>query len=308
MMYTKNQLKIQRQNMNDQNINFAFFGTPEIAVAALDALAAKGLTPNIIVTRPDKPQGRGSIITPTPVKVWAEARNIKVLQPTNIDAEFISLMSTHAWDAFVIVAYGAILPQALLDIPKHGTLNMHPSLLPKLRGPSPITSAVLTNEQPTGISVMLIDEKMDHGPILAQKEIDTPEWPMRAPLLQELLAKEGGELLAETLPEWIAGKITPRAQDDSKATYCAKVKKEDGLLDLSAGATENLRKIRAFEGWPGTYTYFERGGKRIRVAIIGAHISNDGSLAIDIVKPEGKNEMPYADFLNSGALPIDDSI
>lgn len=284
------------------SINFVFFGTPEIAVTALDILEEKGMVPTLIVTRPDTPQGRDHVLTPPPVKVWAEERSIDVSQPSRIDEDFIAELRNSEWDVFVVVAYGAILPQALLDIPRRGTLNMHPSLLPRLRGPSPIRSAILTNEQPTGVSVMLLDDKMDHGPVIAQASVEIEEWPARAPLLEGILGEEGGNLLAEVLPQWVAGTLEAYPQDDSLATYCPKITKEDGLLDLNNDPEENLRKIRALEGWPGTYTFFERNGKKIRVAILDAHIA-EGVLVIGTVKPEGKNEMPYEDFLRSGATP-----
>ncbi|HET8581036.1 MAG TPA: methionyl-tRNA formyltransferase [Candidatus Paceibacterota bacterium] len=289
--------------MRSRDIRFAFFGTPAIAVAALDALEAQGLIPALIVTQPDRAAGRGHALIAPPVKEWALARGIDVLQPEKLDDAFIGELANTEWDAFALVAYGALLPAALLSIPRHGTLNMHPSLLPKLRGPSPITSAILTDEHPTGVTVMLIDEKMDHGPVLAQEVIEVTEWPPKRRELEELLAAEGGALLAETLPLWVAGTIEAAPQDDAAATYCAKVKKEDGLLDLAGDPALALRKIRAFDGWPGTYAFFERAGKTLRVQILEAHADPDGSLAIDTVKPEGKGAMPYADFLRSGAVP-----
>jgi methionyl-tRNA formyltransferase len=289
------------------SIKFVFFGTPDIAVTALDILERHALVPTLIVTRADAEAGRGKILTPSPVKRWAIERGIDVLTPQKIDADFISEIANTEWDVFVLVAYGMILPQALIDLPRRGIVNMHPSLLPRLRGPSPIQSAVLTDERVTGVSVMLIDDKMDHGPVIAQAKVEIPEdeWPMRESDLAGILAEEGATLLAETLPPWVAGTIEAIPQDESLATFTKKVRKEDGLISLSDDPHATLLKIRAFEGWPGTYAFFERNGARIRTAILEAHLDSAGALCIDTVKPEGKNEMPYADFLRGGATPVD---
>jgi methionyl-tRNA formyltransferase len=151
---------------------------------------------------------------------------------------------------------------------------------------------------------MLVDEELDHGPIIAQKKVNMQDWPPHGNELDELLAREGGRLLVEILPLWIRGEIEARPQNHDLATYCEKFEKSDGLLDLAEDAYKNLLKIRAFEGWPGTYTFFERDGKRIRVQILDAHIEGT-KLVVDKVKPEGKGEMLYADFVRSGARPIE---
>lgn len=273
-------------------------------MASLDALEQNGLWPAVVVTRPDAPVGRKKVLTPPPVKEWAQERGIDVLQPTKIDDAFITELGNTQWDVFVVVAYGKILPTALLDIPRRGTLNMHPSLLPHLRGPHPIRGAILQDERETGVTVMQLDAQMDHGPIVAQARVELDEWPMSAPLLEGILAKEGGELLAEALPLWVSGEIDAREQEHESATYCTKTEKHDAEITLADDAYQNLLKIRAYAGWPGAYTFFERGGKRIRVEIIDAHVNESGELVLDIVKPEGKNEMPYADFARSGAEPI----
>jgi len=279
------------------DIAFAFFGTPELAVVVLEELDAAGLIPQVVITTPDEKKGRGLKLCPTPVKEWAEAHSIPVHQPEKLDEKFARSLEA---DVFVVVAYGKILPKEVLDVPKHGTLNVHPSLLPRLRGASPVRSAILNDEKKVGVSVMVLDEEMDHGPIVAQKQIEIAEWPPRALEIEERAMREGGKLLAQLLPEWLAGDIEAREQNHDLATYCEKIEKEDGLLDLSADPYQNLLKIRAYEGWPGTYTFFERGGKKIRVQILDAHIEGS-QLIIDTVKPEGKKEMPYPDFLRSGA-------
>ncbi|MBI5470230.1 methionyl-tRNA formyltransferase [Candidatus Kaiserbacteria bacterium] len=285
------------------DIPFVFFGAGHIAEMALEEMSVHDLTPSLIVTAPDAPAGRGRVLTPSPVAAWAAARNIETLKPKRLDLEFLKKLearSSALAPVFVVIDYGAILPKDLLTIPSRGVLNMHPSLLPRLRGPSPIRSAILHNERETGVSVMLVDEELDHGPILAQKKVQVEDWPPHGPELDALMAREGGKLLAEILPHWIVGEIEAREQNHDLATYCEKFEKSDGLLDLSGDAQENLRKIYAFEGWPGTYTFFERNQKRIRVQILDAHTEGT-KLILDRVKPEGRSEMSYTDLKRSGA-------
>lgn len=284
-------------------VPFVFFGTGEIAVGVLNELAKASLLPTLIVTSPDKPAGRGGTLTSSPVKKWASARHLEILQPEKLDSAFILFLAPKTYPLFVVVDYGAFLPKKLLEIPKHGTLNMHPSLLPRLRGPSPIRSAILNDEKETGVSVMLVDEKMDHGPIVAQKKVTVPEWPPRGRELDVLLASTGGKLLAEIIPLWVRGDIEPQEQNHDIATFSQMFSKEDGLLDLVNGDPyQNLLKIRAFESWPGTYTFFERNGKRIRTQIIDA-LMEGKKLTLVRIKPEGKQEIPYDEFARSGAKP-----
>lgn len=282
--------------MTKNKIRFAFFGTSHIAAYVLSALEEAGLLPQMVVTIPAKPQGRGLIERETEAEAWAKTRGVDVEHDW-------SAFEKCAWDAAVVVDYGRILPASLLAIPKRGFLNVHPSLLPRLRGPSPMRSAILSDAKEVGVSIMLVDEKMDHGPIVAQKKVSLPRWPIKNSELERALMTEGGALLAAMLPRWIAGDIEAHEQNHDIATYSEKFTKEDGLLDLSGDAHANLLKIYAFEGWPGTYTFFERGGKKIRVAIQDAHME-DGKLVIDYVKPEGKGVMSYEDFLRSGARPL----
>jgi methionyl-tRNA formyltransferase len=163
---------------------------------------------------------------------------------------------------------------------------------------------ILTDEKETGVSVMLLDEEMDHGPILAQASVEIENWPPRAPILEGILAQEGGILLAEVLPLWVEGKIDSKEQDHNSATVCSFLKKENAEINLSDDPNQTLLKIRAYEGWPGAFTFFERNGKRIRVVITNAHIDNTGNLVVESVIPEGKREMEYKDFLLSGVTPI----
>lgn len=294
-----------RSDLGRNGVRFAFFGTSRIAVFVLDELKNAGLMPSLIITPPDKPKGRGLALQPFPAKLWAQSNNIEILQPERLDSEFATLLTTNyrLLTVCVVVDYGKLLPRTVLCIPRRGFLNVHPSLLPRLRGPSPIRSAILNDEKNTGVSIILLDEEMDHGPLISQKRVTPAIWPTRAPQLEELLMREGGRLLAQILPQWVAGEIEAQEQNHDVATYSEKIKKEDGLLDLKADAYKNLLKIRAYDGWPGTYAFFERNGKNVRVSILDAHLA-DEKLVIDAVKPEGKREMKYEEFLRSGARPL----
>src|SRR3989338_2859426 len=296
MCMTKKKVNSEQRAVNSKTIRFVFFGTPELATVVLDELASADLVPSAIVTAPDEKKGRGLKLSPPPVKIWALEHTIPVFQPERLDSHILENVRMFKADVFVVVAYGKILPKEILESPKKGILNVHPSLLPRLRGASPIRSAILNDEKKTGVSVILLDEEMDHGPIVAQKPATVPDWPPRAHGLEHHLMHEGGKLLAQILPLWVSGQIEAREQNHDIATYCEKIEKSDGLLDLAADPYKNLLKIRAYEGWPGTFAYFERAGKKIRVGIVDAHLEGD-DLVLDTVKPEGKKEMPYADFL-----------
>lgn len=296
---------MMKNQKKKSSVKFAFFGTSHIAVFVLDALKDAGLIPSLIITPPDKAKGRGLAVQTSAVKEWALANGIDVLQPERLDSAFHSELQSpgHTLDVCVVVDYGKILPQELLAIPHRGFLNVHPSLLPRLRGPSPIRSAILNDEKTTGVSIIVVDEEMDHGPVVAQKRITVPNWPPHLAELEEILVREGGRLLAQILPQWVAGEIDAHEQNHDIATYSKKIEKEDGLLNLADDAYKNLLKIRGHEGWPGTHAFFGRNGKKIRVGILDAHIENN-VLVPDRVKPEGKKEMGYAEFLRSGARPI----
>ncbi len=289
-------------NQNKNKTRFVFFGSSELSVAALEELRANDLLPVLIITSPDAKKGRGQKLSPSPVKVWAQKHAIEVLAPEMLDDAICEALRLRDAPFFLVVAYGKILPKTLLDIPQKGVLNIHPSLLPRFRGASPVRSAVLSDEH-TGVSVMLLDEKMDHGPILAQRKVEPALWPPKAAQFELELIREGAKLLGKILHQWLSGEIEPQEQNHDIATYCGKIEKEDGLLDLSGAARQNLLKIRAYDGWPGTYTQFLRSGKKIRVQIIDAHLE-DEKLVIDTVKPAGKKEIPYAEFLRSGATPL----
>lgn len=286
--------------MNNRTIpNMVFFGTPQISVFILEELEKKGILPTLVVTAPDKRRGRKMLITPPETKVWAEAHNIPVLQPEKIDTTFLkelkSLAPEEGWGVFLVAAYGKLLPEQLLNMPKYGVVNVHPSLLPRLRGANPIRGAILADEKEVGVSIMLVDEEMDHGPVIAQEKVPVPVWPPRGSELDELLARRGGELLARVLPQWVTGEIEAYEQDHSKVTVTKKIKKEDGHIDLADDPYQNLLKIRAFEGWPGAY--FLKDDKRIKIT--DAELAPNGLLNILRVIPEGRKEVDYESFLKS---------
>ncbi len=278
------------------NVRFVYFGTPEFAAIILDELEAAGYLPTLIVTAPPKPKGRKLVLTPSEVEVWGKTHDIPVITPTTLkNEEITTLLQKEEAHLFVVAAYGKIIPKTILDIPTHGVINVHPSLLPKFRGSSPIESAILSDETRTGVTIMQLDEEMDHGPVIAQRERIIANWPPRGSELTRDLAHFGGKLLAEIIPEWLNG-LKAFPQDHSRATFTKKITKEDGLIDLSADPLFNYKKIRAYDEWPGAYFFLERNGKEIRVKITNAEYRN-GALTILRVVPEGKKEMSYEDFL-----------
>ena len=280
---------------SNSDIRFAFFGTPRFSVRVLDALEAHGFTPTLVVTAPEKPRGRGMEVSPSPVKAWATEHGIEVIVPSTLKDAPPEILNTE-WDCFVVAAYAKLLRKEVLDIPRRGSLNVHPSLLPKFRGPSPALSAILADERTTGVSIMLMDERMDAGPVLAQARIEIPEedWPPKGSVFLDLLATEGGNLLAETISPWLSGEILPEPQDEREATFTRKFTDEDANLDLEPDPHKKLLKIRAFDKNPRAY--FMQNGKRVIVT----EAENDaGRPRILNVIPEGKKEMAYETYLRS---------
>ncbi len=261
----------------------AFWGTDSFVLPVLEALHAAGLSPQLVVTTPDRPHERTKVPVPSPVKVWALAHAIPVDQPARLKE--YSLPGT--WDLFVVASYGKIIPQRILDMARHGTLNVHPSLLPKFRGASPVPSSVLAGEVQTGVSVMLLDAEMDHGPILTEVSYTANPRETTATLLPGLFSL-GGTALADIIPAWIAGQITPREQDHSAATYTKKFTGEDGRLDFNTMSGDEIdRRVRALNPEPGTYVITTIDGKPFRVKILETDIQ-DGKLKLLTVLPEGK--------------------
>lgn len=282
------------------NIPFVFFGTPEFAVSILKELKDAKIVPSLIVTAPDKPKGRGLILTPPPVKIWAQMHNVPVVQPVKLDNDFTDKLKNNSYKLFVVAAYGKIIPKAVLDIPTGGTLNVHPSLLPKYRGASPIQSQILADEKEVGVTIMLIDEEMDHGPILDIKKIEI-ENNITAPELENLLAHEGGKLLSAVIPKWIDGKIKAEEQNHNEATFTKKITKENGLIILSDDQHKNYLKYRALTPWPGTYFFATKNGKKLRVSIKKAELI-EGKLVVKQVVPDGGKIMNFDDFLRGGVV------
>jgi len=283
---------------------FAFFGTPHFSTVVLDALERQGLLPALVVTAPDKPRGRGLEMSPSPAKEWALARGIDVITPATLKEIPDELFNTE-WDVFVVAAYNKLLSQKVLDIPRRGALNVHPSLLPKYRGPSPVYSQILADDRTTGVTIMCMTAAMDAGPIVAQARIEIAEedWPIKGSILLNLLATEGGTLLAETLPQWVAGEIEATPQDESQATYTKKLGNEDAQLDLSGDPRQNLLKIRTFDSKqfdsPARAYFIDSQGKRV---IVTEASLEDGGLAIQKVIPEGKKEMSWEDYRRASGL------
>ncbi len=286
-----------------KEIKFVYFGGEPLGVPVLEELKAEGFVPSLIVASPDRKSGRGQKLTPPPVKVWAEENNIPVWQPEKFDQSKMSEgpLSQEDWDVFIVVAYNHILPKWLIDLPKHDTLNVHPSLLPLLRGASPIRSAILRDmKDEIGVTVMQLDEKMDHGPIVAQDrlQISADEWPVQGQKLDEGLARQGGRLLAASLPGYLSSALTPREQEHEYATYCSRFNKDDGKLELDphnlptgSEAYQILLKIYGLMDAPGTFFIHE--GKRIKIK--DAKIT-DGALDIISVVPEGKGETDFKNY------------
>ncbi len=312
------------------SLRFAFFGTDDFSLTVLEELKKTGLVPVLIVTPPDRPKGRGLALTPPPAKLWALKNNIECFQPVVLDSSVTGQLSKVNGQLFIVASYGLIIPKEILEIPKHGTLNVHPSLLPKYRGATPIENQILNDEKEVGVTIMLMDEETDHGPIVAQRQWENTKQRAQNPNktqstdikkaseLRQMLAEEGGKLLGEVMPQWVTGKIKAIAQDDSKATYTKKLIKADGEVHLSQDPYKNFLKILAFQGSIGTYFFvfssspFQgevptcpeslrgsprgRGVKKIRVIIKEANFQN-GKLILTRVVPEGKKEMSYEEFL-----------
>lgn len=283
------------------SIRIAFFGTAHISVIVLEEMMREGLMPSLIVTAPPKQKGRGLALAPSEVKVWADAHGIPTMEPVKLDSEFSHQLSTANCELFIVASYGKIIPRTVLDMPKHGTLNMHPSLLPHLRGASPITSAILEDipigsTHEAGATIMLIDEEIDHGPIVAQEKIMIENWPPKGSDLEETLGVLGGKLLVRTIPDWVLGKISPREQNHTEATYTKKASKESGHINLADDPIRMYRKIRAFDVWPRAYFITQRNGREIRVVVTDAKIEGEKLIPLRVI-PEGKKEMNYEDFL-----------
>ncbi|MFA5047654.1 MAG: methionyl-tRNA formyltransferase [Patescibacteria group bacterium] len=297
-------------------LKIVFVGTPEFAVPYLDSLLDDERFKVMgVITQPDKPVGRKQELIPTPIKQLAEKKGLKIWQSENVkkDETLVRELKLLDLDLLVVVAFGQIIPQTILAIARYGNINVHPSLLPKYRGASPIQSAILAGEKKTGLSIMLMDEKMDHGPILSQQEVlltgeETNE------SLHRRLAEIGKEILKETIIKFVAGEIKPQEQNHDETSFCATISKDDARIDWAKSAREIKRKIHAFYSWPATWTTWN--DKRLKIfppveideqnIASGSVVCNDGrliigcgekSLIIKKLQLEGKKEMSGEDFL-----------
>ncbi len=261
-----------------KEIKIIFWGTPEFSLPSLEGLIKNGYDVIAVVTNPDEARGRKQILTPTPIKITAEKYGIPAYQPKNLKSDFPREIQLLEADLYVVAAYGKIIPREILEIPKLGALNIHPSLLPRWRGPSPIQYTILHGDTETGVTIIKMDELMDHGPIVAVKLLKSDFNLLKSdfPTLHNELAKLGAELLMETLPKYLAGEITPTPQDESKATYSKILKREDGRIDWKKSAEEIERMIRAFNPWPGTWTTLPTD-KNPRIKIEEADIADGKS-------------------------------
>lgn len=297
-----------------------FFGTSEFAVPSLKALAADArFEIGAVVTRPDRPVGRHAVLTPPPVKTAALALGLSVIQPEKL-SELDPRLTVHGSrlppaDVFVVVSYGKILPQWLLDLPKKGVINVHGSLLPRWRGASPIQAAIAAGDTMTGVTIMKMDAEMDHGPILAKAEEDIL-LDDTGGSLHDKLAGLGAALLPETLFAYLEGRLEPREQDHALATSCKILTRDDGKLDFSKTAQELERQIRAYNPRPGTW--MDADDKRLKVLsskiaapaaghVAGKLYSEGGRLLVSCtsgtelelerVQPEGGTQMSGGDFV-----------
>ena len=262
-------------------------GTAELSCASLEKISSdKNFSVLAVVTQPDKPKGRDLKLTPSSVKILAEKLNLPVLQPLKArDEKFIAELRELKPDLIVVVAYGQILPQTILDLPHFGCLNVHTSLLPKYRGAAPIQWAIADGEPETGVAIMKMDAGLDTGAILS-----TRRTPILATddsqVLHDRLAQLGAELLAEIIPNYVAGKITPQPQPAEGSTYAAKIKKEDGQINWNQPAEKIWNRLRAFTPWPGAFTFLN--GKTLKIW--------KGSIGVEVWNKENV-------FLKSGMQP-----
>jgi methionyl-tRNA formyltransferase len=300
-------------------MKLVFMGSPAFALPALQSLMSNQYDVAAVYTQPDQRTGRGQQLMSCPVKQFAIVHGLPVVQPKTFkNPDAVSALAGLQPDIIIVAAYGQILSDSVLRLPKYNCINIHPSLLPKYRGPSPVAAAILNGDIMTGVTIMLIEKKVDSGPVLNQKEIpvgaeDTTE------SLSEKLAKLGAELLVKTLPAWVEGKIQPLQQDETRASYTRMETKEDGRLDWKLPAVQLGLKVRAYYRWPGCFTDWK--GMRLKiikavpverpdsgnvgevvtlprtsVASVGVW-TPEGLLGLITVQLEGKKEMSVNDFV-----------
>ncbi len=293
-----------------------FMGTPDFAVPTLQTLLdLPDVSVVAVATQPDRPAGRGRALVASPVKQVAEAAGVPVLQPRGYrkHPDAVEALRAYEPDLFVVAAYGLILPASVLAIPRLGSLNVHASLLPRWRGAAPITYALLEGDRVTGVTIMLMDEGMDTGPMLTQREAAIGDDDTTASL-GERLARVGADLLRETLPRWVAGELTPQTQPTEGVTYTRLVQKEDGAIDWRRPAAAIARAVRAYQPWPTAYTVWaDQPLKILRASVVPgqgepgqviavpggvAVVTGEDALRLDEVQPAGRRAMPGRAFVN----------
>jgi methionyl-tRNA formyltransferase len=296
-------------------MRIVFMGTPDFAIPCLKSLLQARNEVVGVYCRPDKEVGRGRRLEASPVKRFAADRELPVFQPVSLRrAEAQAELADLAPDAVVVAAYGVLLPKGVLETPRLGCLNVHPSLLPRNRGPAPVVTTILEGDEVSGVTVMLLDEGMDTGPLLAQRQ-EAVRADDTAPGLTRRLFAQGAELLLDILPRWSAGAIEAIPQDEALATTTRRITKENGILDWSAGAEDLCRRVRGYEPWPGTYTFWQgkqlkvlaaRPGKEQATAPIGtvvrakegaAVVTGEGLFIPDQVQLEGRRSATTREFL-----------
>jgi len=303
-------------------LRFAYFGTGEFAVRPLEKLLEVGARPLVVITTPDAPAGRERKLTPSPIGIAAAAHGCAVQQPEKLDEAFAHAFTKLKPDVALLADYGKIVPSRVLAIPRLGFLNIHPSLLPKYRGATPLQGALLDGTAETGVTIINMDEKIDHGPVVARQKTALRAHETAA-TLEKRLAALGGQMLLRTLPRYMKGNIVPVPQRDDDATFTRLLGREDGKLSFAHSAAELERRVRAFTPWPGTYAVWKTpdGEKRLRILEAKAAqapktlgetscgtvlaengtlriVTAQGLLEIYLLQLEGKTPVTPKDFLN----------
>jgi methionyl-tRNA formyltransferase len=282
-------------------VRIVFMGTPEFAVPALEHLVFDGYEVVAVYTQPDKVAGRGQHFVVSPIKQAAINLNRPVVQPTSFKeggavAQLVSLQP----EVIVLAAYGQLLPQSVLDIPAHGCINIHPSLLPRYRGASPVAAAILGGDEFTGVSIMLMDRGLDTGPVLAQAQI--PVWPQDTTgSLTARLSRIGAQLVLDVLPRWLKGELQPQPQDESRATSSGMLSKEDGEIDWHRSAVDIWRRVRAFQPWPGCYTLWQ--GRQLKI-LEALPLPREGTLELGRVIAVNQGEVAFGVNTGDGILGV----
>lgn len=280
-------------------MKIVFFGTSEVGLPILEALQTQHEIIHV-VTSPDSKVGRKQELTPTPIAQFADEQNLPLSKPEKVknNPAFIEFLKTLGADIFVVVSYGKILPLELIEIPKLKTINVHFSLLPKYRGPAPIQYALMNGETTTGTTIFLLDELVDHGPVLASKKIEIDQGDTFATLANKL-ANLSAELILEVLPGYETGAITPQEQNHNEETKTHMISKQDGKIDWQNSTPQEIyNKFRAFSTWPGIWATYNGKVLKIISCELEASENNAASLKITEVQLEGKTKMTMKDFLN----------